>query len=487
MGSKSPPPVIRHAQKFTSNDQRVITRMFMPGGELRVRSVVERVMSLDESRVEAILADVLKRFDARHKDLTSVFRRHYDQVLPFLENPPEISITRALLIGAYFTKEYSFESAALFNPSIVPHPIQENMPAGCVQFLMSLRATGEGHVSSIVFRSGMIDIDGGITFDPLNGFARGLDPVPDQRHRKESFFLKLIEMGAYDDTAGLILDGLGDHFTYADIDHAIAQAEAEAENAELLEPSAENIRWLARSNYMLEVPPLMPACEIVIFPHSENESQGIEDMRLVRFTDDDGQVMYYGTYTAFNGFRILPQLMETPDFHEIHVTTMSGRYVQNKGMALFPRRIDGWYVMIARQDGESLYLLRSKNVRFWNDGQRLQVPTFPWEYVQIGNCGSPIETDRGWLLLTHGVGPMREYCIGATLLDLHDPSKIIGQTAEPLIAPAADERDGYVPNVVYTCGAMIHEGRLIIPYAMADSATGVATIEVDPLLEYLSA
>jgi predicted GH43/DUF377 family glycosyl hydrolase len=485
MNARKPPKIVRHPEKFTADDARVITRLFLPGDEERVRSVVGRVMSLDENDVAALLDDVLARFQSRHRNLAAVFRRNYERIIPSLDHVPEVSAIRAMLIGAYFTHEYSFESAALFNPSIVAHPDQTGMPEGAVRFLMSLRATGEGHVSSIVFRSGSLDAHGAITIDPLEGFARGLEPVSDQRHAKDDFFHKLIEMGAYDNTAGMLLDRLDDFFTYAELNQAIARAAAEAPDTEHLDQTAGNMRWLARSNYMLVIPRHEPASEIVIFPHSENEIRGIEDMRLVRFVDDDAGVRYYGTYTAYNGFRTLPQLMQTPDFHEIHITIMSGKFVHNKGMALFPRRIRGWYMMVARQDGERLYLLRSKNVRFWNEGTLLQAPKYPWEFVQIGNCGSPLETQRGWLLLTHGVGPMREYCIGATLLDLDAPSRIIGQTRTPLIAPTADEREGYVPNVVYTCGAMIHQQQLYIPYAMADSATGIATLNLNDLLDYL--
>jgi predicted GH43/DUF377 family glycosyl hydrolase len=236
---------------------------------------------------------------------------------------------------------------------------------------------------------------------------------------------------------------------------------------------------------VLELPANACPSEIVIFPATENESRGMEDMRLVRFTEDDGSTRYFGTYTAYNGFRILPQLFQTEDFRHIRMTPLQGKYAQNKGQALFPRRIDGWYVMIGRLDGENLFLLKSKNIRFWNDAEPLQEPTYPWEFVQIGNCGSPIETPEGWLLLTHGVGPMRTYCIGATLLDLNDPSRIIGQTDEPLIAPNEEERDGYVPNVVYSCGGLIHNDRLVLAYAMSDSATAFATVPLPELLAHL--
>ena len=249
--------------------------------------------------------------------------------------------------------------------------------------------------------------------------------------------------------------------------------------------TGERIRWLARSNYYLTFPDDCDISEVVIYPVTENESRGIEDARFVRFVDDDGSVTYYGTYTAYNGFNILPQLLETTDFRHFRITTLNGEYAQNKGAALFPRRIDGWYWMISRADGENLYAMRSDNIRFWNEAQPLQTPTYPWEFVQIGNCGSPLETKEGWLLLTHGVGPMRRYCIGASLLDLDDPTRVIAQMKEPLLAPNEREREGYVPNVVYSCGALIHNGDLVMPYAMSDSATSIATVPVRELLDHM--
>jgi predicted GH43/DUF377 family glycosyl hydrolase len=243
--------------------------------------------------------------------------------------------------------------------------------------------------------------------------------------------------------------------------------------------------WLARSNYHLSFPEDASPSEVAIFPTTEDESRGIEDARFVRFTEGDGRAVYYGTYTAYNGFRILPQLLETANFSEFRISTLNGRYCQNKGMALFPRRIDGWYLMLSRLDGENLYIMPSKNIRFWNQATRLQEPTHSWELVQVGNCGSPLETAEGWIMLTHGVGPMRRYCLGASLLDLEDPTKVIGQLREPLLAPSEEERDGYVPNVVYSCGAMIHGDLLVIPYAMADSATTFATVGVQDLLDHM--
>jgi len=478
--------VQRWPGKFTCDARRVITRLFIPGDEARIKAVIERVLQLDQKQAAARLDQVLRLFAARHRNLEAVFRDHYAEVAALVPARARLSEQRRLLIGAYFTKEYSFESAALFNPSIVPHPDQTKLPPGAVRFLMSLRATGEGHVSSVVFRTGVIDASGELTFSPPSPFARSLEPLKDHRHDKQRFFLKLIEMGAYTNEAGDILERLEDEFTYNDLERVVSQMAESASAADQFNEAVRNLRWLARSNYLLELPPHSDPSEIVIFPASENESRGMEDMRLVRFVDENGEACYYGIYTAYNGFGILPQLMETREFRYIRVTALHGKYVQNKGQALFPRLVDGWYLMLSRQDGENLYLLRSKNIRFWNETELLRVPTYPWEFVQVGNCGSPLELPQGWLVLTHGVGPMRQYCIGAMLLDLADPTRVIGQTAEPILAPVEEERDGYVPNVVYSCGAMIHQDRLIMPYAMSDSATSVATISVRELLEHLS-
>jgi predicted GH43/DUF377 family glycosyl hydrolase len=292
-------------------------------------------------------------------------------------------------------------------------------------------------------------------------------------------------MGGSCDMAASVLQRLGDAFTLHDLNEAIERTRDTLDAPAALQEVADNMLSLARSNYHMELPEGSDPSEIVIFPFSDNETHGIEDLRLVRFTDDDGAVRYYGTYTAYNGFRIVPQILEMADQRTIKVHTMSGRYAQNKGMALFPRKLRGSYTMISRLDNENLYLMRSHNVRFWDDAQLLQTPKFPWELIQIGNCGSPLETDAGWLLLTHGVGPLRQYCIGATLLDREDPSRLIGQTEQPLLVPIGEERAGYVPNVVYSCGGMIHNETLVIPYAMSDMYTAFATVPLPDLLALL--
>jgi len=474
--------VTRLGHILLSDDRRVITRLFLPSDKQRVRRVVDRVLALPEEEAQQLLQMIVQDFGHRHHKIEEVFENHFREATADLDVPDTLTTTRRRLIGAYFTKEYSIEAAALFNPSIVPHPDQSTAPPGGLRFILSLRATGEGHVSSIAFRTGTIDKDGQITIDPVGRFVQAARKVKDRTYHKQTFFLKLIEMGAYNDFAGNVLDRLADEFKYDDLLQAIGQTDRTGFDPQFAEQTAASMRWLARSNYHLTFPEDCDIPGVVLFPVSETESRGIEDARFVRFCDEDGTVTYYGTYTAYDGLRVLPQLLQTTDFRHFRITTLNGRYAQNKGLALFPRKVNGWYMMISRTDGENIYLMRSTNVRFWNEAQRIQTPRYPWEFVQIGNCGSPLETPRGWLLLTHGVGPMRRYCIGVSLLDLEDPSRVIAQLPEPLLAPDETEREGYVPNVVYSCGALIHNGLLVLPYAVSDSATTFATVNLDEIL-----
>ncbi|MEO0586512.1 MAG: glycoside hydrolase family 130 protein [Planctomycetota bacterium] len=471
--------------KFDSDDKRVITRFFGAGGDPRVKNVVERVASLNDREISDLLADTMRRFDHRHRDLQGAFLRNFDQVRHNIDNPDGLTADRRLLLGAYFTMEYAIEAAALFNPSMVEHPDQSSAPKGGVRFIMSLRATGEGHVSSIVFRAGSVSASGEVVFDEPSPYSGRLRIQQDKTYDKHLFFLKLIEMAAYSDACRVVLDALPERFTLPDLERTLDQIAGRNHRPDAFDETANNMRWLARSNYTLDVPEGAPASEIVIFPTSENESRGIEDLRLTRFVGDDGAVKYYGTYTAYNGFVALPQILETENFQHVEIHTLNGKYVQNKGMALFPRKIDGDYVIAGRIDGENNFLLRSDNVHFWNNAVKLQGPVYPWEFVQIGNCGAPIETPEGWLLLTHGVGPMRRYCIGVTLLDLDDPSKVIAHSPTPILAPNSEERDGYVPNVVYSCGAIKHNDLIVMPYAMSDSASSVCTFSCSELLAYL--
>jgi predicted GH43/DUF377 family glycosyl hydrolase len=484
--SASPIAVRRLPVTFTSDARRVITRFFDPGGEARIHNILQRVARLSDPEVARLLEGVVQRFQARHGHIAEVFEQHYQNVMSMVGVPANPDPDRRLLIGSYFTMEYSIESAALFNPSIVAHPSQAALPEGAVRFIMSLRATGEGHVSSIVFRTGVIHSDHEIAMDPPSRFASPIGVFPDKQYERRLFHRKLSDVGVDEGTVEPVLERLGDSFTMVQLERAISAAREAAPDTLLSEESIQRIRWLARSNYQLELSGEAEVSEMVIFPQTSNESRGIEDLRMVRFVDEDGAVTYYGTCTAFDGFRVHPQLIETSDFLRIGVHTLNGARAQNKGMALFPRRIGGHYVMCSRIDGENLYIMQSDIVHFWETAELLQAPRNPWEFVQIGNCGSPLETSEGWLVLTHGVGPMRTYCIGAMLLDLEDPLRVIGILDDPLIMPRDKERDGYVPNVVYTCGAMIHQDHVYIPFATSDTMTRFATVPLDRLLDPLT-
>jgi predicted GH43/DUF377 family glycosyl hydrolase len=482
--------VTRLPNRLSPDPGRVIVRPFVPGDEARVRRIIDRVLAIPDPELDEIARRLETGFKARHKNLIDAVAKHYDNVKQHVPSEDGVSIARKLVIGAYFTMEYSIEAAALFNPSMVPSISREEVPAGSARFLMSLRATGEGHISSIVFRRGIVDADNNIEIESASPFSQQLDVVENAEFDKSLFRQKLIEMGAFSDTAQTILDRASDPITLESLNAAIVRTRDASNAPERIAAAADDMLWITRSNYALHLPKGADPSEIVIFPVSEAESHGIEDVRLVKFEHDDGSSCLYGTYTAYNGRCIMPQLLEViPEVDgrpvEIRVHTMSGREAQNKGMALFPRKLDGRYAMIGRLDNENLFLMYSDSVRHWDDAEILNQPRFPWEIVQIGNCGSPLETEAGWLLLTHGVGAMRQYSIGATLLDRDDPSKIIGQTREPLLVPAEDERSGYVPNVVYSCGGMLHGDTLIIPYAMSDQSSGFATIPLPDLLAVL--
>jgi predicted GH43/DUF377 family glycosyl hydrolase len=413
---------------------RVVLRHFRPSTDppdlhptdmRRMSHIVHRVLELDPQTVRQQLADVLVSFQGRHRSLLATLERRTDTMEIAHSMHTSLTDTQRQLIGAYFLHEYSFQAAALFNPSIVAHPDQSGVPDGRRRFVLSLRAVGEGHVSSLTFRSGLLATDGTVTVDPIARFAS----LP---------YLQRRVPGAHEDC---------------------------------IEVSFE---------------PDSDISERVIFPMTEAQSNGIEDGRFVEF-DDGGHKIFYATYTAYNGGAIRSELLETTDFERFRMTPLTGSAARNKGMALFPRRLNGQYAMIGRQDNENLYLIYSDDLYSWHEGVAILRPQFPWEFVQIGNCGSPIELDEGWLLLTHGVGPMRRYSIGAVLLDKQDPSKVLARSPEPLVRPELSEREGYVPNVVYTCGALRHGARIILPYAVCDTFSNFATIGISALLAAMDA
>jgi predicted GH43/DUF377 family glycosyl hydrolase len=477
-----------HDITLVPESARVLLRPFIPASSRRITTIIGRALALSEDEAVRDLEAVLKDFDARHVDIESPLLANFEKVVPHIFTQRPLSKARKLLIGALFSGEYALESAALFNPSIVPHPDQEGVPEGGLRFIMSLRATGEGHISSIEFRTGLIDTEGGIHLDPISRFVTAPVIDPNPSYKKIPFMVKLHEMGFDNGASAAVMEPLGDSFTRTELLHSVVRIRRETQPVtQGLTSTLTCIQWLADSNYEMHFSSTIPMSERIIFPVSANESNGIEDARFVRFTDDDGSVNYFATYTAYNGHAILPQLIETQDFLNFRVLTLNGADVQNKGMAMFPRRIAGSFAMLSRQDDENLFIMFSDNSHYWSDPKLIMRPAEIWESVKIGNCGSPMETEAGWLVITHGVGPMRKYCIGATLLDLEDPTKVIGRLREPLLAPEGNGREGYVPNVVYSCGSLIHGGELILPYAMSDRAAAIVSVSLDELLAELRA
>lgn len=474
----------RERIRIERDNSRVITRTNIPNDIMRVGKIIDRVIGLSEKKADSLLKDIRADFYDRHKNIKQRLQSNFETVSEFIPQNTKISNTKKLLIGAYFTMEYSIESAALFNPSIVPHPNQKGIKKGDLRFIMSLRATGEGHISSIVFRSGIIQNNGKLIFDEVSKFVETPKIVHDPLYNSHLFRLKLEDINAWDETSMRIFEQIPNSFTYNELKVSLGVLHLNPD-FDCNNETINNIAWLANSNYKIKFDIKTNISERVVFPVTENESRGIEDARFVQFLDDDGEMSYYATYTAYNGVSILPHLLVTKDFIKFNIITLNGKAVQNKGMALFPRKIKGKYVMLSRLDGENNHIMYSDNLHFWNKSEIIQEPKMPWEFIQIGNCGSPIETSEGWIVLTHGVGPMRQYSIGAMLLDLDNPSKIIARLEEPLLTPNENEREGYVPNVVYSCGSLIHNNMLIIPYAMSDITTGIASVIIKDLTAFM--
>ena len=468
---------------LSPNNRRVVFRPFEPPGDDRKLRVIARLATLSEAEVDELLQDVLEEFHGRHQKPREFFLKRFEAVRRHLLTDTPLSENRRLLIGAYFTQEYALESAALFNPSIVWHPDQSGLAAGSRRFALSLRATGEGHISSITFRSGVVDDDNKITIDEPTRFVTTPEVVPDTHYEKSLFCRKLVELGLGNSFIEEAMSLLNEEFTLPQLQTSLNAALRENRaRQKTLAPIVEGIVTLAKSNYQITYLPEHGLSERLIFPFGPTETNGIEDARFVEFQEENGSTRYYATYSAYDGKMVLPQLLETENFLHFKMHTLNGPAIANKGLALFPRKINGHYAMLSRQDGENIFLMYSDMLYFWYTKEIISKPTFPWEFVQTGNCGSPIETDAGWLVLSHGVGPLRKYSIGAFLLDRDDPSRLIGRLKQPLLTPNENEREGYVPNVVYSCGAVVHNGQLILPYAMSDYATTFGTISLNRLL-----
>ncbi len=475
----------RTAVRIGPDPARVVAKPFIPGHSTfggpttRVDRIIDRLRLLDDAEVSTAIDDGRRRAKRRHRDIESTWIANGRLACDMsIDSCSGLDRARVLLLGMAFTLEYAFEAAALTNPSMVA--IGELTPDGDQQIVMSARAIGEGHISSITFRGGHVSPEGKVRFDRPSPWAdngeRRLGPFD-----REKFRARLSELGVQNHLSERVLDDLGQSFKLSELEEALSRRADSDDMAAIRFETERAVHWLATSNYEVSFNGA-PLGERVLSPAGPAESRGMEDARFVRFSEEDGTTNYYATYTAFDGFEVLPQLIETADFTTFNISTLSGVCARGKGMALFPRRIGGDFVALARTDNESTFLLRSDSVLRWDVAELVLAPTEPWEIVQGGNCGSPMETPDGWLVLMHGVGPMRRYVLSAVLLDLDEPTKVIGRLPEPLLEPESWERDGYVPNVVYSCGGLIHHDLLVVPYGISDSRISVATAPVSDVL-----
>lgn len=484
--------VTRSPVRLYADAARVLARLFVPGHEQltdresRATGVLARVTAMSEEQVVATLQRVRERFANRHRDLDAVLSAHYDEIAHRVPDVASLSAERRDLVGAVFTNEFAIAGAALFNPSVVAHPDQTGVEEGSCRIVLSLRAVGEGHISSVEFRTGVVGPGRTLHIDePGRHVETGR--VSTTRHHRDLFAAKLTESGADTESTRYLLGRLKAQFDQADLDRALTALTGQRVTRHGGERTAELARRIARCSYEVEFSADTNIAERVLWPEAPTESRGIEDARFVRFTDDDDAVSYLATYTAFDGVRIEPQVIRTTDFRTFSISQLAGPAAKDKGMALFPRKVGGRYVALTRSDRENSGVAFSKDGRRWDEPTTVLAPAHAWEVIQTGNCGAPIETEAGWLVLTHGVGPMREYSTGALLLDLADPTRVLARLREPLLIPSTDEREGYVPNVVYSCGSLLHGDQLLLPYGASDASVRFAFVDVPELLARLTA
>jgi len=518
--------VTRKKNIFSPDPSRVIAR-FLQLNDERSTDIIRQVLAMPEKEVNTAMSQLLRGYSRRHRNISRIFENHFNKLASIFDkidvNEEDLSLAQKALIGSYFTMEYSIESAAFFNPSAMEHPDQSELRTNEKRVIFSFRATGEGHISSVVFRTGILDKNSNLSIEPVGKMLAEADKIVQTVYDKKSFQVKLNEMQDHetiippiiidnpDEMQGtenvipsvvidkkdkiqdklkiispdFILDQLDDSFTYEELTKILEIAIKDPEITEGQIKIINQILWMASAHYEIHFSIDSAISERVIFPISATEKKGIEDARFVKFTDDNGEITYYATYTAYDGMTILPKLISTTDFYNFKILPINGEIARNKGMALFPRKINGKYAMLCRMDGVNNYIAYSDKINIWNDAKIIQKPKYPWELVQIGNAGSPIETKDGWLVITHAVGSMREYTLGASLYELDNPEIEIGRLTEPLMVPNELEREGYVPNVIYSCGSIIHNDELIIPYAMSDYSSTYATVDLKELLSAL--
>jgi predicted GH43/DUF377 family glycosyl hydrolase len=482
------PAVTDSGIELTPDHDRVITRFFVPGredvgpGDSRAAPVIDRILRLSEDEVESAMCDVDERFANRHESLDDIFDAHAAMVTSRINPNTSLSNSRRRLLGASFTHEYAIEGAALCNPSAVLHPRQD--ASGDAAFVLSVRGIGEGHRSSIGFRTGKVTAAGAVTIDPAGPFPRTGVTTPGLNDRTV-FHTKLAALGDDHENAADVLDGLPQRFDDAALAGQIAKLAADAATRRNTSTTIANLRGLARSSYSVDFPVTTDLSERVLWPEAPAEFHGMEDARFVRFVDGNERATYFATYTAFDGTNVSQQLLETDDFTSFTASPIAGAAAIGKGLALFPRRVHGRFVALSRADRETNAIAFSDDLRCWNTSECIQTPDRLWEILQLGNCGSPIETSEGWLVLTHGVGAMRTYSLGAILLDLDEPQRVIARSVEPIIAPDKHRLGGYVPNVVYSCGGFAHNDVLLLPYGIGDQTIAIATLSVEQLLSTL--
>ena len=485
-----PVHVVRKNVLFQPDSSRVIAR-FLYNNDQRSGDLINKVLSLSEKQQRETLIQVLRDYSKRHRSISKIFEKNFNRLTPIFNqlgiDPSTLTSAQRGLIGSYFTMEYSIEAAAFFNPSIMEDPDQTGLAPGEKRVIISFRATGEGHISSIVFRSGILDRDNNIIIEPPGRMLESPERITNHTYHKDSFLRKLQEMQSPANAVAYtaMQEKLPETFVYEELKKYVEETRILMGGSTVDEVLLNEILWLASSHYEMDFSVDTSISERVIFPIAHTEMKGIEDARFVKFTEASGEITYYATYTAYDGITILPKLLFTRDFYHFTVLPIHGEIAQNKGMALFPRKVHGLYAMLCRADGMNNYISFSSNMTVWRKSTLLQEPRYPWELVQMGNCGSPIETPDGWLVITHGVGPVREYSLGVSLLDLESPEIEIGRLDTPILVPNDLEREGYVPNVVYSCGSIIHNDSLIIPYAMSDYASTYATVNVSELLSEL--
>jgi len=518
--------VTRKKYLFSPDPSRIIARFLYLDDE-RSANIIRKVLAMPEKEVNIAMSQLLRGYSRRHRNISRIFEKHFARLASIFDqievNEEDLTITQKALIGSYFTMEYSIESAAFFNPSVVEDPDQSEIRPDEKRVIFSFRATGEGHISSIVFRTGILDRNNNLSIEPVGKMLAEADVIKRNFYDKKSFQKKIDEMNeavnavvpaildTHDEmkdqrnvmppviitktdelqdhknavSPAFILDKLGDNFTYGELMRNIEMMKKSADLTADHIAIINQMLWLASSHYEINFSIDSAISERVIFPVSATEQKGIEDARFVKFTDDNGEITYYATYTAYDGVSILPKLIKTTDFYNFKILPINGEIAQNKGMALFPRKIKGKYAMLCRIDGVNNYIAYSDSINIWHEAKIIQEPTYPWELVQVGNAGSPIETRDGWLVITHAVGSMREYTLGASLYELDNPEKLIGRLSSPLMMPNETEREGYVPNVIYSCGSIVHNDDLIIPYAMSDHSSTYATCDLRELLDVL--